>query len=166
MTVFVRLLKANEQYARGFKHSGLPVPPALRLTIVTCMDARLDPVSFLGLSLGDAHVIRNAGGRATNDVIRSIVISQRLLGTSEVVVIHHTGCGLATVTNTDITRKVKDDLGVDATELDWLPFNDLEQSVLDDVEALRESDLIPADVPISGAIYEVETGSVRVVIVR
>jgi carbonic anhydrase len=128
------------------------------------MDARLHPESFLGLDIGDAHVIRNAGGRASNDAIRSLVISQRLLGTEEIVVVHHTDCGMLTFANSDLVAKVGADLGVDASGIDFLPFSDLEQSVLDDVETLRRSELIPNDIAIAGAVYDVRNGRVSEVI--
>ena len=120
-------------------------------------------IIVLGIAIGDAHVIRNAGGRV-NDAIRSLVISQRLLGTKEIVVLHHTDCEMLTFTNADLTAKVKEDLGEDVSDQDFLPFPDLEQSVRDDVTILRESPLIPKDIPISGAIYDVQTGQVNEVV--
>ncbi|MDP9456115.1 MAG: carbonic anhydrase [Actinomycetota bacterium] len=128
------------------------------------MDARLHPEEFLGLELGDAHVIRNAGGRVSDDAIRSLVISERLLGTEEVVVIHHTDCGMLTFSNEDLTAKIKEDLGVDASGQDFLPFSDLEESVRGDVEKIRASDLIPDDISVSGVIYDVKTGQLREVV--
>src|SRR4051812_38945783 len=133
--------KANESYAQSFDKGDLPVPPGRRVAVVTCMDARLPPSRFLGLEEGDAHVIRNAGGLA-KDALRSLVISQRLLGTNEVVVIHHTGCGMLTFQNGDVAAKVRDDLGADASGIDFMPFSDLDQSVRDDVRFLEESPLI------------------------
>ncbi|CAA9444477.1 MAG: Carbonic anhydrase, beta class [uncultured Rubrobacteraceae bacterium] len=164
MARFDEFKRANEQYAASFDKGDLPVPPARNVAVVTCMDARLHPEKFLGLDVGDAHVIRNAGGRVSEDAIRSLVISERLLGTDEVVVIHHTGCGMLTFQNEDLIAKIKEDLGVDATGRDFLPFPDLEQSVRDDVETLRGSDLIPDDISVSGAIYDVETGELREVV--
>lgn len=164
MARFDEFKRANEQYAASFDKGDLPVPPARNVAVVTCMDARLHPEKFLGLDVGDAHVIRNAGGRVSEDAIRSLVISERLLGTDEVVVIHHTGCGMLTFQNEDLIAKIKEDLGVDATGRDFLPFPDLEQSVRDDVETLRDSDLIPDDISVSGAIYDVETGELREVV--
>ncbi len=154
-------LEANERYARSFDKHALPKAPARRLAVLTCMDARLDPQSFLGLELGDAHVIRNAGGRATEDAVRSLVISQRLLGTNEVLVIHHTDCGMLTFSNQELVDRIREELGADASGWDFLPFSDLEQSVRDDVEALRRSELIPDDVRIAGAVYDVGTGRLR-----
>ncbi len=140
------------------------MPPKRQLAVITCMDARLHPEKFLGLEVGDAHMIRNAGGRASEDAIRSLVISQRLLGTNEVIVIHHTDCGMLTFSNEDLAKKVQKDLGADVSDVDFLPFSDLEQSVRDDVETLRSSPLIPKDIPISGAIYDVRTGRLQPVV--
>jgi carbonic anhydrase len=156
--VFQEFLTANAAYAASFRHGHLPMPPGRQAAVLTCMDARLHPPAFLGLGLGDAHVIRNAGGRASEDAIRSLVISQRLLGTREIVVIHHTDCGMLTFTNEQLAQRIRDELGVEVGERDFLPFPDLEQSVRDDVAILRASPLIPDEVPISGAIYDVRTG--------
>ena len=161
MTRFDEFVEANKEYAASFDQGDAPVPPARKVAVVTCMDARLHPEEFLGLDVGDAHVIRNAGGRVSDDAVRSLVISERLLGTEEIVVIHHTDCGMLTFSNEDLTAKIKEDLGVDTTGRDFLPFSDLEQSVRDDVEILRNSDLIPDDITVTGAIYDVETGKIR-----
>ena len=164
MAVFDKFLEANERYAESFDEGDLPAPPSRRVAVVTCMDARLHPEDFLGIELGGAHLIRNAGGRVSEDAIRSLVISQRLLGTNEVVVLHHTDCGMMSFENEDLAAKIQEDLGVDASDQDFLTFSDLEQSVRDDVETLENSELIPDDVTIAGAIYEVETGKVREVV--
>ncbi len=161
MTQFDTMLAGNRSYAGAFNQGHLPMPPARKVAIVTCMDARLHPEKFLGLEVGDAHVIRNAGGRVSEDAIRSLVISQRLLGTQEIVVIHHTDCGMLTFSNADLAAKIRQDLGVDVGERDFLPFPDLEQSVRDDIATLRSSPLIPADIAISGAIYDVRTGALQ-----
>jgi carbonic anhydrase len=120
------LLQANQQYASGFNQGSLAMPPARKLAVVTCMDARVEPLSFLGLRLGDTHVIRNAGGRATQDAIRSLAISERLLGTEAILVIHHTDCGMLTFSNEDIRERIKGKLGAAAynaaTQIDFLPF--------------------------------------------
>ena len=159
MSVTDELLRANEGYASAFTKGDLPTPPAKQTIVVTCMDARLLPSRFLGLEEGDAHVIRNAGGRV-QDALRSIVISQRLLGTNEVLVIHHTECGMQTFKNEDLYAKVQQDLGADASDIDFLPFPDLEQSVRDDVRFLKESPLVPDDVSIRGFVYDVKSGKV------
>ena len=122
------------------------------------MDARLHPARFLGLELGDAHVIRNAGGRASEDALRSLVISQQLLGTNTVVVIHHTDCGMLTFSNEDLRTKVRQELGANADHIDFLPFKDLEQSVRDDVATIKNSPLIPKNIEVSGFIYDVRSG--------
>jgi carbonic anhydrase len=164
MAVFDELLAANDQFAQSFDRGDLPMPPGRHVAILTCMDARLHPAKFLGLDIGDAHVIRNAGGRASQDAIRSLVISQRLLGTNEIVVIHHTDCGMLTFQNKDLAGKIRADLGADASGWDFLPFSDLEQSVRDDVQTLRDSPLIPGNIPISGAIYDVRSGRLQEVV--
>src|SRR4249919_3913723 len=124
--------KANAAYASSFSKGNLPMPPGRHVAILTCMDARLDPARFLGLKEGDAHVIRNAGGRASDDAIRSLIISSRLLGTREFAVVHHTDCGMLTFSNDDLRGKLEAETGADATDIDFLPFGDLEQSVRDD----------------------------------
>ena len=157
MSVIDELVQANADYASRFDRGDLPMPPARRLAIVTCMDARIIPSRALGLEEGDAHVIRNAGGRA-RDALRSLVISQRLLGTNEIAVIHHTDCGMLTFTNPVLHAKVKQDLGADSTAIDFLPFSDVEESVREDVDFLLSSPLIPRDVPVRGFVYDVRTG--------
>src|SRR5215210_2500183 len=128
------------------------MPPGRRFAILTCMDARLDPAKYAGLSEGDAHVIRNAGGRASDDAIRSLAISQQLLGTREIVVVHHTDCGMLTFSNDHLRAKLRDELGADASNVDFLPFGDLEQSVRDDVQTLRSSPLLLRDALIHGTV--------------
>ncbi|HVB72583.1 MAG TPA: carbonic anhydrase [Ktedonobacteraceae bacterium] len=157
MAVTQKFREANNAYASIFQKGNLPMPPARKVTVVTCMDARLDPARFLGLEEGDAHVIRNAGGRA-EDALRSLVISQQLLGTNTVVVIHHTDCGMLTFSNDDLRSKIKQELHTDADHIDFLPFEDLEQSVRDDVAFLKASPLIPDSIEISGYIYDVKSG--------
>jgi carbonic anhydrase len=160
MSVTDELLQANSEYARTFDRGDLPMPPARRLAIVTCMDARIIPSRAFGLEEGDAHVIRNAGGRA-RDALRSLVISERLLGTNEIVVIHHTDCGMLTFTNPDLHAKVKQDLGADSSNIDFLPFSDVEESVREDVAFLLSSPLIPANIDIRGFVYDVRTGKLN-----
>lgn len=164
MTVYDDLTKANEAYAAAFTQGDLTAPPARGVAIVTCMDARIHPEVALGINLGDAHVIRNAGGRVSDDAIRSIVISEQFLNTREVIVIQHTDCGMTTFTNADAAARVKSNLGVDVGDMDFMPFPNLEQNVRDDVAKLRGSPLIPADVAIVGAIYDVKTGRVSEVV--
>lgn len=157
MSINQEFLAANEAYAANFQKGDLPMPPSRRVAVVTCMDARLHPAKFLGLQEGDAHVIRNAGGR-TQDALRSLIISEQLLGTTEIVVIHHTDCGMLTFNNDELRSKIKQELHADADSIDFLPFPDLEQSVRDDVAFLKESPFIPKSIPVSGFIYDVKTG--------
>jgi carbonic anhydrase len=163
MSASDELIQANAEYARTFDRGDLPMPPARKLAIVTCMDARIVPSRQFGLDEGDAHVIRNAGGRA-RDALRSLVISQRLLATNEIAIIHHTDCGMLTFTNPDLHAKVKQDLGADASSIDFLPFTDLEESVREDVAFLLSSPLIPGDVVIRGFVYDVRTGRLSEVV--
>jgi carbonic anhydrase len=158
------LLEANQRAAAGFTQGSLAMPPARKLAIVTCMDARVEPLSALGLRLGDAHVIRNAGGR-TAEAVRSLVISQQLLGTEAVLVIHHTDCGMLTFSNEQLRERVQQTLGpaahTAAQPVDFQPFGDLAQSVRDDVALLKASPLIPDHLPIYGLIYDVRTGKLE-----
>ncbi len=158
MLVVQEFQKANDAYASSFSKGNLPMPPGRHVAVLTCMDARLDPARFLGLEVGDAHVIRNAGGRASEDAIRSLAISQQLLGTNEVVVIHHTDCGMLTFSNEDLRKKLKQELNANAEHIDFLPFKDLEQSVRDDVATIRNSPFIPKNIEVSGFIYDVRSG--------
>ncbi|KAH9221556.1 beta carbonic anhydrase clade D [Leptodontidium sp. 2 PMI_412] len=163
------LVSSNKTYAANFTEGHLALPPAKKYAVVTCMDARIDPASAYGISLGDAHVIRNAGGNA-RDALRSLVISQQLLGTQEIILVKHTGCGMLTFKNADAASIVAKNLGEEATaELsafngDFQAFPDLETAVKDDVEFLKGSKLIPDSVAISGWVYEVETGKVKSVV--
>lgn len=133
------------------------MPPGRKVAVLACMDARLDPARILGLEEGDAHVIRNAGGRAA-DAVRSLVISEQLLGTNTIVILHHTDCGMLTFTNEQLHTKLKQELHADGDHIAFLPFNDLEQSVRDDIAFLRSSPLIPQSIEIAGFIYDVKTG--------
>ncbi|HET7727478.1 MAG TPA: carbonic anhydrase [Candidatus Limnocylindrales bacterium] len=153
------VLEANARFVEQFDAGDLPLPPARRLAIVACMDARLDPAAVLGLHIGDAHVIRNAGGLATDDAIPSLVISQHLLGTQEVLVIEHTNCGMLTFEDEPVRRQIAETQGADA-DLPLLPFPDLESNLRAQVERIREHAWI-RDVPVSGLVYEVETGRLR-----
>lgn len=157
MSASDELLEANAEYARTFDRGKLPRPPARRLAVVTCMDARIVPSRQLGLEEGDANVIRNAGGRA-RDALRSLIVSQRLLGTNEIAIIHHTDCGSQTFTNPDLHAKVKQELGADSSEIDFLPFSDVQESVREDVAFLLSSPLIQNDVVIRGFVYDVHSG--------
>ncbi len=162
MTILDQILEANDRYAAQFDASDVPAPPTRHLAVLTCMDARLNPEVFLGLAVGDAHVVRNAGGRASDDAIRSLVISSRLLGTTHFLVIHHTDCGMLTFTNEQLRQKVEDELGADASDMDFLPFSDLEDSVRDDVRTIVEHPLLTGEV--SGFVYDVTTGRLQHVV--
>ena len=159
MSVTDEFLTANKTYANGFTKGELPMPPARKTAVLVCMDARIDPAKALGLEEGDAHVIRNAGGRASDDAIRSLIISNELFGTREFVVIHHTDCGMLTFTNDQLREKLHDELGVDASGIDFLPFSDVAQSVRDDLATLRASALLPKEIPVRGFIYDVTNGT-------
>jgi carbonic anhydrase len=163
MPVLPELLEANRRYAASFTKGNLAAPPARQVAILTCMDARIDPARIMGLEEGDAHVIRNAGGRPTEDAIRSLAISQQLLGTREVIVIHHVDCGMLSFSNEQLREKLRQELGADASAIDFLPFSDLAQSVRDDVATLRQSPLLLREAPISGFIYDVRTGALSAV---
>jgi carbonic anhydrase len=159
------LLQANQQYASGFTQGSLALPPARKLAVVACMDARVEPLSALGLNLGDTHVIRNAGGRVSQDALRSLAISERLLGTEAILVIHHTDCGMLTFSNDDIRQRIQADLGdaaaSAAAQIDFLPFSDLADSVRADVATIKASPLIPDDIPVYGLIYDVRSGKLE-----
>ncbi|KAK0212428.1 carbonic anhydrase [Desarmillaria ectypa] len=161
------LIKHNEKYAATFNKGDLPLPPSKKLIVVTCMDARIDPAASLGIELGEAHIIRNAGGRA-QDALRSIIISQRLLGTREIAVLHHTNCGMTTFTTQDLQTKIVDEDGAEAASLvnqiDYLEFSKLEESVKHDVKYLQSHPLVLKDTPITGWIYHVESGKVTQVV--
>ena len=164
MAVIDELLESNRRFAESFDKGDLPMPPARALAVLTCMDARLHPAKFLGLEIGDAHVIRNAGGRASDDAIRSLIISTKLLGTREFAVIHHTDCGMLTFTNEDLRGKLAAETDADPSGIDFLPFSDLEESVRDDVERIKESPFIPEDIVVSGWIYDVRSGRLQEVV--
>ncbi len=171
------VLSANRDYVNDFGDKGeLPLPPGRHFAILTCMDARLDPAKYAGLSEGDAHVIRNAGGRASDDAIRSLVISYKLLGTKEWFVIHHTNCGMELFNNDimgDLLNSSLKTASIDASGwhdsceghgsaegkyINWLTIKDQQESVLEDVLRIKNHALVPTDIPVYGYIYECSTG--------
>jgi carbonic anhydrase len=175
--ILEEVLSANENYVENFGDKGnLTIPPARHFAILTCMDARLDPAKYAGLAEGDAHIIRNAGGRASDDAIRSLVISYKLLGTKEWFVIHHTNCGMALFSDEIIRGLLANSLqtatvdesgwhdigsGGGSTEaqfIDWLTFKDETSSVVDDIRRIRNHPLVPQDIPIYGFVYDVRSG--------
>lgn len=177
MSVLNEVLSANENYVANFGEKGsLALPPARGFAILTCMDARLDPAKYAGLAEGDAHVIRNAGGRASDDAIRSLVISYKLLGTKEFFVIHHTNCGMEFFTDEVIRGLLANSLetaalgadgfydvgtgpgSAEAQYIDWLTISDNAKSVAEDVARVRNHPLVPGSIPIYGYIYDVATG--------
>lgn len=159
--LYERLLDANQYYATQFDRSRLAMPPARKLAIVVCMDARLTVEDFLGLKTGDAHIIRNAGGIVTEDAMRSLIISQRLLGTRQVLVINHTDCGMLTFRDDDLRSRLTKETGVDADHLKFHSFSDLEANVRAQVEKIKNSPFILPDVEVHGLIYQVEDGLLR-----
>ena len=177
MSVLKEVISANEQYASSFgDKANLALPPARQFAILTCMDARLDPAKYAGLSEGDAHVIRNAGGRASDDAIRSLVISYKLLGTKEWFVIHHTDCGMELFTDEIMSGLLESSLEtatIDAsgwrdvgktpgsTEgkyMKWLTISQREKSIVEDVQRIRSHPLVPKNIPIYGYLYDVKSG--------
>jgi carbonic anhydrase len=160
MSIIDELLRNNERYAETFDKSNLPMPPAKKVAVVTCMDARLSSYVMLGLSEDDAHVIRNAGGVITDDEIRSLVISQRLLGTREVMLIHHTDCGMLTFSDDEVKGQIQEDVGIKPT-FPLESFSDLEEDVRQSIRRVEASPFILHKESVQGFVYEVETGRLR-----
>jgi carbonic anhydrase len=160
MPVIDELLDNAKAYADDFDRGELPLPPAKRVAVVACMDARLNPYGLLGLAEGDAHVIRNAGGVITDDEIRSLAISQRLLGTEEIMLIHHTDCGMLTFSDDDFRRQVQDDTGI---KPDWAAeaFSDLDEDVRQSIARIKASPFIPRKDQVRGFVYDVHSGDLR-----
>jgi carbonic anhydrase len=178
-TIVDQVIEANKRYAAEFsnKEANLKIPPARKFAILTCMDARLDPAKYAGLAEGDAHVIRNAGGRASDDAIRSLIISHKLLGTNEWFVIHHTDCGMQLFTSEIMGELLESSLetaeitsegwkntstnggSAEGKYINWLTFKDNSRSVVDDVKHIRSHPLVPIHIPIYGYIYDCKTGT-------
>jgi carbonic anhydrase len=160
MTVTDDLVRNNARYAEGFAKGKLPMPPAKAVAVVACMDARLMPGRILGLEEGDAHVIRNAGGGVTDDVIRSLAISQRLLGTREIILIHHTDCGMLTFADADLKKAIEDETGI-RPPFSFEAFPDLEADVRQSMARIKASPFLVDNQSVRGFVYEVETGKLR-----
>ena len=160
MSAIDEFLLNNQTYANKFSKGSLPMPPAKQIAAVVCMDARLETGALLGLAEGDAHVIRNAGGVVTDDVIRSLTISQRLLGTREVMLIHHTDCGMLTFTDADLKQQILDDTGVNPP-FDMEAFTDVDDDVRQSIDRVKTSAFIPYTDQVRGFVYEVESGQLR-----
>lgn len=160
MSMTDRLLENATKYREAFDKGDLPLPGAMKVAVVTCMDARLNPQALLGLDQGDGHVIRNAGGVVTDDAIRSLAISQRLLGTEEIVLIHHTDCGMLTFSDDDFRRQMQDDVGVKPP---WAAeaFPDLDEDVRQSIARIEVSPFIPRKESVRGFVYDVRDGSLR-----
>ncbi len=160
MSTIDLLLENAEAYAAGFDKNGLPLPPGRRVAILACMDARLNPYGLLGLSEGDAHVIRNAGGVVTDDEIRSLAISQRLLGTEEIMLIHHTDCGMLTFGDDEFRQDIQRETGI-KPEWPAETFDDLDEDVRQSIARIKASPFIPKTDSVRGFVYDVETGRLR-----
>jgi carbonic anhydrase len=160
MSTTDELLKNNESFAHSFDKGDLPLPPARKIAVVACMDARLNPYPILGLELGDAHVIRNAGGVITDDEIRSLAISQHLLGTEEIMLIHHTDCGMLTFNDQEFAEKLEGETG-QRPQWEARSFADLDQDVRDSIQRIKDSSFIPRTDSVRGFVYDVKTGGLR-----
>ncbi len=164
MSFYEEALQANKKYAEQFTYGHLPTPPSRKAAVLTCMDARIMPDRILGFDIGEVHVIRNAGAIATDDALRSLIISINLLGTREILVIAHTGCGMLTFKDEEVRQQLQEKYGVDASGLALLAFPDLHEGVRQQVQRIRECPFIPKDVPVYGLIYHVETGQLEEVV--
>jgi carbonic anhydrase len=160
MAVINELLENNKRYARSFTKGDLPLPPAKKLAIVACMDARLHPSKILGLTEGDAHIIRNAGGVVTDDAIRSLTISQRLLGTEEIILIHHTDCGMLTFSDDEVKAQIETDTGI-RPQFALEAFRNLEEDVRQSIARIKASPFIPRKHAIRGFVYDVKDGALN-----
>lgn len=159
MTELERILEANRAFAEGFDGSALGAKPGRPVLVLTCIDARMDPAAMLGFELGDANVIRNAGGRITQDAIRSALVSSWLLGTREFLVIHHTECGMTRFTDDVLHGLIRDATGIDVSGEEYLTFSDVERTAREDVAKLRAVETFPEGVNVTGFVYDVRTGA-------
>lgn len=160
MSITDELLKNNERYSASFKKGDLQMPPGKKIAVLACMDARMHVYGMLGLEEGQAHVIRNAGGVATGDAIRSLTISQRLLGTTEIILIHHTDCGMLTFSDDDVKRQIQQEVGI-KPEFALEAFPDLDEDVRQSIARIKASPFIPHKDNIRGFVYHVENGQLR-----
>ncbi len=157
-----KTLQANQAYARDFKHGGLAIPPARKLAVVACMDARLSVEDMLGLDTGDAHIIRNAGGIASEDALRSLIISHHLLGTQEVMIVNHTDCGMLTFKDHDLCHKLESETGAAAVApVHFHAFDDLEENVRRQILRVRTHPWIPDSIAVRGFVYDVKSGTLN-----
>src|SRR6188472_1990021 len=161
MAVLDKILDSNEEYTRNFRYGALSIPPARKLAVLACMDARLNVNEALGLETGDAHIVRNAGGIATDDAIRSLIISHELLRTQEFVVINHTDCGMLTFTDKDLQKDLRQKYKSNASEIKFYSFPNLEENLKNQVNKIKLSPFFPPDIPVHGFIYDVKTGKIE-----
>jgi carbonic anhydrase len=161
MSVFDEILMHNAKYAETFALGHLQTPPVRKLVILTCMDSRMDLEQLLGLQVGDAHMIRNAGGLATDDVIRSLLLSTHLLGTRSIVIIQHTECGLLSITDEQMRFRLTTETGKDASHLHFHAFTDLDRTTADQIQRVREHPFLPKNIQVRGFVYDVKKGSLR-----
>ncbi|HEY6130008.1 MAG TPA: carbonic anhydrase [Candidatus Acidoferrum sp.] len=165
MSVFDELMEHNKAYAKRFDLGHLQTPPARKLVILTCMDSRMDLEQLLGLRVGDAHMIRNAGGIATDDAIRSLILSTHLLGTRAIAVIQHTQCGLMSITDEAFRWRLSTETGRDASHLSFHAFRDMDDNISEQVRRIREQPFLPKQIQVRGYAYDVTTGSLREIVV-
>jgi carbonic anhydrase len=161
MSVFDEMLAHNEKYARRFDLGHLQTPPVRKLVILTCMDSRMDLEQLLGLRVGDAHMIRNAGGLATEDAVRSLILSTHLLGTRSIAIIQHTECGLMSITDEEFRWRLSTSTGKDASHMQFHAFSDLERNVREQVARVKSDPFLPKQIEVRGFVYDVKSGSLR-----
>jgi len=161
MTELSKIIEANQYYSKDFKYGKLPSRPSRKLAILACMDTRLNVEDALGLKTGEAHILRNAGGKATDDAIRSFIISHELLGTEEFIVVNHTDCGLLKFTDEDLSKKLSEKYGAEAASLKFHTFDDLEANVKNQVEKIKSNVFLPKDILVHGFIYDVNNGKLK-----
>jgi carbonic anhydrase len=164
MTTFDDVLAANEQYAAQFQDPDLPGQAAAGLAVVTCMDSRIEPLAMLGLSRGDAKILRNAGGRVTDDVLRTLVLAAHLLGVRRVMVVQHTNCRMASVTDAQAHEAIREVSGLDTRSLEFHTIADQKAALTSDVQRIRSSPYLPDDLSVVGCVLDVQTGRIRVVV--